>query len=340
MNSIVPLNDNQIINLARKAKIENASGLKRLREFVRINFMQMDLSDVEVIEAIGTYLIKRPIEEAKRLRESTTTDMGNTFNHIQKLMIVSLKVNMVPSECHVDEIMKRLEPEIANLIASPRRYNRETYYSPLELQRCETLEELYEGIYSRVTTIATDYLFCTNDLKDCYEKEIIDIVRNEVINLWSRCLRAISVEPNNLSIQIAEFNSRWHPYPQKSLINDLYKSSNDEINLLMSRLIEYRKHLCQQRDKIDEIITPIQKMSNDLSSYLSVAEDLKAVKEAAVFLNLSEMRSIERNSAIAMLAHYSEIAHASLCDLQENLNSYQSAQSELSVNSMNVLEVK
>lgn len=352
VNAIVPLNDSELISLATKARLEGVSGWQRIKLLCKSKIRSLDLSEVEVIEAISEYLIRRPIAEAEKIEQSVGSDINTTKKLLNQLEQIHLKIDPTPSAEIVDSIVKSIMYEARYNIRDARA-KKESQEGETEIavkRRLLTAKELatkkrtpvnpedvcYDGIVSLDSAISRyehygNYDLIAYDVQQTAIKNVYNSNRNQID--WSEDDETIRVDLRECVISyLTEFNKRLAGVDtdsQHPIVAELYAKHLDEIVATKEGLKALLVNLQEQKGKASAIIAPIQAMAEDLRQYLAVAEDIGAIRRATAFLGIAEQRNMERGHAIAMLAHYSDVAYSALEEVKLTLDSYQSAQREL-----------
>jgi len=269
------------------------------------------------VEAIAEHLVRRPVGEANRIVSSIDSDIKQTREILNKLNGIASKINPAPTEEQVDMIMDKLSRRIkesstgeaiksySSLSKKQLRYNDSSHYS--------------SSLINEVTIVVENNAFVyIDEYNNKYAKDTETItkhVRAFVISEWTNFIRNLYCQEDIVSS---------HP-----VIQNLYSKHGEEVVVIRDRLQELLINLQSQRTKTEEIVAPINEMAKDLRAYLAVADDIRSIREATSFLGILEHRNDERGHAIAMLAHYSEVAFDALSEVKGTLDSYQSARSEI-----------
>jgi len=324
---IVPMSDSELMNIARQSRLESYTGWKWLKEVTISRFKKIDLSDVQVLEAVSTHLVKRPIDEAQRIRNSINSDIKEAQKHLDTLRTVRQKIDPSPTEAVVEELVGEVKKDIAMRAREVLVNNspRGQYYVNDDCRGAVSSSNKVDTSDERTKRLVMlNIKPFINSLTKGSVEELTDAVRSYIVREWTEIKvnqnRQMGVSPNQ------------HP-----VVKELYASHVGEVDSSIERLERLVTELEAQHKHTNEIIAPIQKMANDLRSYLQVADDIRSVREAVSFLDTAEVKNLERGNAISVLASYSEIAMSALGEVKSTLDSYQSAQKEMSEVSVQAL---
>lgn len=350
VSAIVPLNDSELISLATKARLEGVTGWKRIKLMCQAKIRSLDLSEVEVIEAISEYLIRRPIAEAEKIEGSVSGDISTTEKLLRQLEQIHLKIDPNPSDEMVDSIVNSIMYEARYTIRDAREKKKSQTVADEEnrKKRLRTTKEIireksilpedvcHDGMVSLDNTLSRyerngSYDSIKYDLEKAAVKNVYNGNKHyidwsaddeEIREVLIKSVKSYIIEVNKSLAGVSAADQ--HP-----IVAELYAKHLDEIVATKQGLHALLVNLKEQKGKAQAIIAPIQAMAEDLRMYLEVADDIGAIRKATAFLGIAEQRNAERGHAIAMLAHYSEVAYSALEEVKTTLDSYQSAQREL-----------
>jgi len=129
--------------------------------------------------------------------------------------------------------------------------------------------------------------------------------------------------------RLAKKLKKENPSLSESPFDTLYASQKEEVEELLQQLDLLDEHLKEQMASVSTSMAPLERLSEDLSEYLSIANNIRSIREARSFVSKTLTDAERRQHAIGILAHYSQMAIEGLTEVKNTLDSGVLARREL-----------